>query len=157
MWALENPWWEYVVRSGAVYAIVFILLRVLGKKQIGELSPFDLVLLLIISEAVSASITGGDNSLGAAIICVTTFVVGNYLLDILGYKFRKVEIILEGNARCLIADGVIDMKVCESEFITFAEIKSALREHGIDDLKCVSLAMLETNGKVTIIKKENVS
>jgi len=153
MWALQNPWWEYVIRSGSVYALVFVLLRVFGKKQIGQLGPFDLVLLLIMSEAVSSAITGGDNSLGAAAICVATFVLGNYLLDFLSYKFRNVERVLDGEARCLITDGVIDMNICEREFITLEEIKTALREHGVKDLKSVALAMLETNGKISVIEK----
>lgn len=153
MWALQNPWWEYVIRSGSVYALVFVLLRVFGKKQIGQLGPFDLVLLLIISEAVSSALTGGDNSLSAGGICVATFVLGNYLLDFLSYKFKKVEKVLEGEARCLIVNGVIDMKVCEREFITLEEIKTALREHGVADLQSVALAMLETNGKISVIEK----
>ena len=153
MWALQNPWWEYVLRSVLIYALVFVLLRIFGKKQIGRLSPFDLVLLLIISESLSSGITGGDNSLGAAALCVTTFVMGNYLLDILSYKSKKVEKVLEGEARPLITDGVIDMKICEREYITLEEIKSALREHGVDDLKSVARAMLETNGKISVIEK----
>ncbi|QDK45674.1 DUF421 domain-containing protein [Bdellovibrio sp. ZAP7] len=153
MWALQNPWWEYVVRAILVYAAVFVLLRFMGKKQIGELSPFDLVLLLIISESVSAAITGGDNSLTAGIICVSTFVIGNYCLDILGFKSKKVERLLEGEAQKIIENGVINLELCKEEYITLDEIASALREHGIKDIRKVDLAMLETNGRITVVKQ----
>lgn len=152
MWSLQNPWWEYVVRAIIVYAAVFALLRLMGKKQIGEMSPFDLVLLLIISESVSAGITGGDNSVAAGLICVTTFVVGNYLLDILSYKSKKVERLLDGEAKKIIDKGVVDMQICKKEFITLDEIASSLREHGIKDLNEVDFATLETNGKITVVK-----
>ncbi|WP_413293775.1 DUF421 domain-containing protein [Bdellovibrio sp. HCB185ZH] len=153
MWALQNPWWEYIVRAVLIYAAVFILLRFMGKKQIGEMSPFDLVLLLIISESVSAAITGGDNSLTAGLICVTTFVVGNYSLDILGFKSKKVERILEGKAQKIIEKGVLDLELCKKEYITLDEIASSLREHGVKDIRDVDFAVLETNGKITVVKQ----
>lgn len=156
MWTLEHPWWEYLLRALLVYASVFVLLRVMGKKQIGEMSPFDLVLLLLISESVSAAMTGGDNSVGAAMICAATFVVGNYFLDILGYKSKKVERLLDGEAKTLIKNGIIDLSVCKKEFITLDEVASSLREHGIKDIKQVELATLETNGKITVIKEPAV-
>lgn len=154
MWTLQSPWWEYILRALLVYASVFVLLRVMGKKQIGEMSPFDLVLLLLISESVSAAMTGGDNSVGAAMICVATFVGGNYILDILGYKSKKIERLLDGKAKVLITNGVIDLRVCKSEFITLDEVASTLREHGLKDMKQVELATLETNGKISVIKRE---
>ncbi|WP_413584961.1 DUF421 domain-containing protein [Bdellovibrio sp. HCB274] len=152
MWTLANPWWEYVLRALIVYAAVFTLLRFMGKKQIGEMGPFDLVLLLIISESVSAGITGGDNSLAAGLICVATFVVGNFFLDILSYKFKRLEKVLDGEPRLIISKGVVDLNVCKKEFITLDEIASSLREHGIHDMKEVDYATLETNGKITVIK-----
>jgi uncharacterized membrane protein YcaP (DUF421 family) len=153
MWNLENPWWEYIFRAGLIYAAVFLLLRIVGKKQIGEMSPFDLVLLLIISEAVSAAITGGDNSLTAGLIAVTTFIGLNYVLDVLMFKSKKIEKILDGEPRLLAADGKINQKVQASEKITQEEIESVLREHGLDDLKDVAYAVLETNGQISIIPK----
>jgi uncharacterized membrane protein YcaP (DUF421 family) len=153
MWNLENPWWEYIVRSSLIYIAVFLLLRIVGKKQIGEMSPFDLVLLLIISEAVSAAITGGDNSMGAGLIAVSTFVGLNYILDVLMFKSKKIEKILDGEPQLLAANGKVNRKVQAHENITEEEIESVLREHGLDDLKDVAYAVLETNGQISIIPK----
>ncbi|UYL07994.1 DUF421 domain-containing protein [Bdellovibrio sp. SKB1291214] len=153
MWGLEHPWYEYIVRAVIIYASVFFLIRVMGKKQIGEMGPFDLVLLLIISESVSSGITGGDNSLSAALICAATFVVGNYFIDFLGFKSKKVEKLLEGEPKRIIHKGQLDFEICRREFITLDEIASCLREHGIKDIKEVDFATLETNGKITVVKE----
>jgi uncharacterized membrane protein YcaP (DUF421 family) len=155
MWSLVHPWWEYVLRSAVIYWAVFTLLRLIGKKQTGEMSPFDLVLLLIVSESVSASITGGDDSLSAGLICVSTFVIGNYLVDILSHRFKRVEKVLDGEAVKIIDHGILDNLVCNREHITFDEVASALREHGIGNIQEVEYATLETNGKITIVKAKN--
>ncbi|MEK2645276.1 DUF421 domain-containing protein [Bdellovibrio sp. BCCA] len=154
MWNLLHPWWEYILRSAVVYAVVYLLLRIVGKKQIGEMSPFDFVLLLIISESVSAGITGGDTSLAAGLIAVSTFVLMNYFFDVALYKSKKLEDILEGQPRIIIKQGEIDKKLCEKENITLGEIQSSLREKGIEDISKVRLGVLETNGKISIIKNE---
>lgn len=155
MWQLDHPWWEYIFRAGLIYIAVFVLLRVIGKKQIGEMSPFDLVLLLIISESISSAITGGDNSLTAGLIAVTTFIMVNYGMDILMYRSRKLERLLEGKPKLLIVDGVIDRSICEKEKISKGEIFSALREHGLDSVKGVAYGVLETNGQISIVKKDD--
>lgn len=154
MWSLENPWWEYILRAIVIYSVVFILLRVIGKKQIGELGPFDLVLLLIISEAVSSSLTGGDNSVTAGVISVTTFIAMNYLLDTLMFKSKKVEKILDGEPMMIIENGRINEKVRQKEKITYDEIASVLREHGVTKLSDVQFAMVETNGQISIIEDQ---
>lgn len=155
MWNLDHPWWEYIFRSVVIYAAVFFLLRVVGKKQIGEMSPFDLVLLLIISESVSAAITGGDNSISAGLIAVSTFICVNYTMDFLMFKSKKAEKFLEGEAQLIITDGKIVKDVCDKEKITREEIQSVLREHSIDELKDVSYAVLETNGQISVLKKQD--
>lgn len=155
MWNLDHPWWEYIFRSFLIYGAVFFLLRVVGKKQIGEMSPFDLVLLLIISESVSAAITGGDNSLSAGLIAVSTFIGVNYFVDTLMFKSKKIEKILDGEPQLIIADGKIIPEICKKEKITREEIQSVLREHNLDDLNEVSYAVLETNGQISVLKKRD--
>jgi uncharacterized membrane protein YcaP (DUF421 family) len=154
MWSLDHPWWEYILRAVVIYTTVFFLLRVVGKKQIGELGPFDLVLLLIISEAVSNALTGGDDSLTAGLISVTSFVVMNYLIDFLTFKSKKVEKVLDGEPLMIIKEGKINEQVRRQEKITYDEISSVLREHGISKLSDVKFAMVETNGQISIIENE---
>lgn len=152
MWSLIHPWWEYIFRAVVVYAYVFALLRIVGKKQVGELGPFDLVLLLILSEAVSTALTGGDNSLTAGLISVTTFVVMNYLVDYTTFKSKKIEKVLDGQALVIIKEGKINEQVRQKEKVTYEEIRSAMREHGVSQLSEVKFAMLETNGQISIIE-----
>jgi len=153
MWELQNPWWEYVLRSLMVYAVVFVLLRIFGKKQLGQMGPFDFVLLLILSESISSGISGGDNSLGAAIICVTTFVIANRILDILSFKSKAIETLLDGKPKEIIRNGVVNQELCRKEYISADELASSLRGRDYGNVKDVRQAILETNGKITIIKE----
>ncbi|MNT42421.1 hypothetical protein D3C72_1788400 [compost metagenome] len=153
MWELQNPWWEYVLRSLIVYAVVFVLLRTFGKKQLGQMGPFDFVLLLILSESISSGISGGDNSLGAAIICVTTFVIANRILDILCFKSKAIEKLLDGKPKEIIRNGIVNQELCRKEYISSDELASSLRGRDYGSVKDVRQATLETNGKITIIKE----
>ena len=151
MWELTVPWWEPVIRGVVIYFILFGLIRFLGKKQIGQPSPFDFILLLIISEAVSNGLVGDDHSLVGATILAATLIALNYLMDHLAFKSPKIEKLLEGEAKLLIRDGKILEDVRQKQEITMNEVMSSLREHGLTDLKEVSIGILENNGKISII------
>ncbi|MEO8657274.1 MAG: hypothetical protein ABI693_02330 [Bryobacteraceae bacterium] len=105
MFNLAIPWWEFVARGLIVYAFLLILLRITGKRQVGQLAPFDLVLLLVLSNAVQNSMTGGDNSLIGGLISATTLVVINYGIGIATFRSKKVEAIIEGRPEVLIHNG----------------------------------------------------
>src|SRR6201997_3075498 len=107
MWNLSVPWWELVVRSLIVYAFLIILLRLTGKRQVGQLSPFDLVLLLVLSNAVQNSMNGGDNSVIGGMISAATLVGVNWILGILTYRSKKLEALVEGRPDVLIRDGKV--------------------------------------------------
>lgn len=156
MWEMTNPWWELVLRAVIVYFFVFGLLRVIGKKQIGEFSPFDFVLLLIISEAVSNGLISDEYSVTGALVLAATLVAVNFCVDYLAYKFRKVEQIVEGEPRVIIQNGQILEKVRTSEGITQSELEAALREHGLKSFSDVLLGVLETNGKISIVPVASV-
>lgn len=152
MWELNSPWYELVIRALLVYAAVFGLLRFLGKKQIGQMSPFDLVLLLIISEAVSNSLIGEEYSLPGGLILAFALVITNYLVDFCAFKSKKVERLVEGHPVILMNKGELQPEVLNRQKITLSEFHSSLREHGILDLGEVNYAILETNGKISVIR-----
>src|SRR6476619_866579 len=102
MFEMAVPWWEFVVRGVVVYGFLVILLRITGKRQIGQLSPFDLVLLLIISNAVQNSMNAGDNSLIGGLISAASLVAINYVLGLITFKSAKLEAIIEGRPQVLI-------------------------------------------------------
>ncbi len=105
MFNLTVPVWELIVRSIAVYVFLIFILRISGKRQIGQLAPFDLVLLLILSNAVQNSMSGGDNSLIGGLIIATTLVLINYLVGFATYKSQKLEALIEGRPQILIHNG----------------------------------------------------
>src|SRR6202162_4095232 len=111
MWQLSLPWWEFIVRALIVYGFLIALLRLTGKRQIGQLAPFDLVLLLVLSNAVQNAMNGGDNSVLAGIISATTLIGLNYGLGYLVYRNKRLELLIEGQPEVLIHNGKLFEKV----------------------------------------------
>ena len=150
MFNLAVPWWELVIRGLIVYLFLIGLLRLTGKRQIGEFSPLDLILLLILSNAVQNSMSAGDNSLIGGLISATTLVGINYLVNLLMFKNKKFEAILEGGPQVLISQGKIFEEVMNDAKLTRLELDSTLRLAGYFELKKVKLAILENNGQVSV-------
>src|SRR5438045_8297650 len=96
MWNLSLPWWEFILRGLIVYAFLLVLLRLTGKRQIGQMAPFDLVLLLVLSNAVQNAMNGGDNSVLAGIVSAVTVVGVNWLVGLLTDKSKRMEELIEG-------------------------------------------------------------
>jgi uncharacterized membrane protein YcaP (DUF421 family) len=150
MFELAVPWWEFVVRGVVVFVFLIVLLRLTGKRQIGQLSPFDLVLLLIISNAVQNSMNAGDNSLIGGLISATSLVAINYVVGLLTFKSRKLEDIVEGRPQILVHNGLVFEDIMLDAKLTRQELDSTLRQLGFFEIKEVKLAILENNGKVTV-------
>ena len=150
MFNLAVPWWELVIRGLIVYLFLIGLLRLTGKRQIGEFSPLDLILLLILSDAVQNSMSAGDNSLTGGLISAATLVGINYFVNLLMFKSKKFEAILEGGAQVLISQGQIFENVMNDAKLTRLELDSTLRLAGYFELKKVKLAILENNGRVSV-------
>ena len=150
MFNLAVPWWELVIRGLIVYLFLIGLLRLTGKRQIGEFSPLDLILLLILSNAVQNSMSAGDNSLIGGLISATTLVGINYFVNLLMFKNKKFEAILEGGSQVLISQGKIFEEVMNDAKLTRLELDSTLRLAGYFELKKVKLAILENNGRVSV-------
>src|SRR5258708_13150981 len=96
MWKLAVPWWELILRGAIVYVFLVVLLRLTGKRQVGQLAPFDLVLLLVLSNAVQNSMNGGDNSLVGGLISATTLIALNYTIGFATFRSKRLEAIVEG-------------------------------------------------------------
>jgi uncharacterized membrane protein YcaP (DUF421 family) len=105
MWNLSLPWWEFVARGAIVYFFLLVLLRVTGKRQVGQLAPFDLVLLLILSNGVQNAMNGGDNSIFGGLILATTLVLLNHAVGFATFRSRKLEAMVEGRPQVLIRHG----------------------------------------------------
>lgn len=153
MFELDTPWTELVLRGTMVYLALFILLRFLGKKHLGEMTPFDLLLLLIISEAVEGALLNGDKSITGGLVVVITLLVLAAIMNWLSFKSRKAEKIIEGIPKVIIRDGHPIDHVMQSERITINQLMESCREQGILKIADVGIGLVETNGKISIIKK----
>src|ERR1700704_3252211 len=107
MWNMTVPAWELIVRGTVVYIFMLILLRITGKRQVGQLAPFDLVLLLVLSNAVQNSMNAGDNSLVGGLISAATLVALNYVVGMVTYRSKKLESLIEGRPQILIHNGTL--------------------------------------------------
>lgn len=151
MFNLAIPWWELVLRSVLVFIALMVLLRLTGKRQVGQLAPNDLVLLLILSNAVQNSMNGGDNSLIGGIISAVTLVGLNYGLNKLTLKSRKLERFIEGRPQIIVRNGHLYDSVLNDAGITHNELDGALRQNGCSSVALVKLAILETNGSISVL------
>src|ERR1700710_1907521 len=108
MWEISLPhWWEFIVRAVVVSGFLLVLLRLTGKRQIGQLAPFDLVLLLVLSNAVQNSMNGGDNSLVGGLMSATTLVALNYGIGYATFRSKRLEALIEGRPLLIIHNGHI--------------------------------------------------
>ena len=151
MFKLAVPWWEFIVRGFVVYAFLLILLRVTGKRQVGQLAPFDLVLLLVLSNAVQNSMNAGDNSLVGGLISATTLVVLNYGVGIATFRNKKLEAIIEGRPEILIHNGKLFPEVMRRAHLTHHELQAALRQAGCSCVEDVHSAILENSGSISVV------
>ena len=127
MWTLAIPVWELVLRGTVVYVFLLLLLRVTGKRQIGQLAPFDLVLLLVLSNAVQNSMNGGDNSLIGGLVSAGTLVGLNFALGYGIFRSKKLEALVEGRPQVIIHNGRVFEEVMRSAKLTHHELSAALR------------------------------
>ena len=155
MWTIGLPHWsEFLVRAGVVYLFLLILLRMTGKRQVGQMAPFDLVLLLVLSNAVQNSMNGGDNSLVGGLISAATLVGINWAVSWMTFRSKRLEQIIEGRPTILIHDGKIDQKEMSRAQMTQHELNAALRSYGVSEIEAVRFAILENNGHVTVVPRK---
>ena len=151
MFDLGTPWWEILVRTGVVYVALLFGFRLSGKRQIGQMTPFDLVLILLIANAVQNAMVGPDNSLYGGLIAAGALLVLNLAVarfrDRAGI-FRKL---VEGEPAVLISDGNLVPEAIRREGIDMQELEQAIREHGLAGLNEVKMAVLEVDGTISVV------
>src|SRR5262252_1091700 len=147
MFQLAIPWFEFIIRGIIVYAFLLILLRLTGKRQVGQLAPFDLVLLLVLSNAVQNSMNGGDNSVIGGLISATTLVALNWIIGYATFRNKRFEQFVEGKPQIIIHDGHVYRDVMNRERLTQHELEAALRAAGCASVADVHFAVLDNNGQ----------
>lgn len=147
---------EIVIRTAIVYLVILIGLRLTGKREVGQMTPFDLVLLLLISNAVQNAMTGPDTSVTGGIVAASTMLLLNAGVTQLVWRNRKARKIIEGTPTLLIRHGKILEENLAKEKVTSDSLTQALREHGIATITDVSIAVLEIDGSISVLKNDEV-
>ncbi len=154
MFVLSLPILEKILRPIIVYVFLIVGLRLSGKRELAQLNPFDLVVLLTLSNTVQNAIIGDDNSVTGGIIGATSLLAINYLVVRFLYDHRKLDQLVEGSADILIEDGKVHEHKLKKELITKQELAAAARKQGFDTLSEVHQCILEPGGTLTFIAKK---
>lgn len=147
---------QIVLRTGLIYLLVLVGVRLSGKREVGQMTPFDLTLLLLLSNSVQNAMTGPDTSLAGGAVAAATLLVFNYLVaDVSGFsrRFRKL---VQGEPSLLIHDGKIIEAHMAKERVSMDELHRALREHGINRVDQVALSVLEVDGSISCLKYDEI-
>jgi uncharacterized membrane protein YcaP (DUF421 family) len=157
MFNLSVPWWEFVVRGVAVYAFLLVFLRLTGRRQLGQYDPFDLILLLILSNAVQNSMIAGDESLPGGLISALTLIGCHALTAQLTWRHPVLARWIDGKPQVLIESGQLHTEVMRGQRLTADDVHAALRAAGCLQTHEVERATIETNGQITVVLRNRDS
>jgi len=147
---------EIALRTAVIYAVVLLGMRLSGKREVGQMTPFDLTLLLLISNAVQNAMTGPDTSLLGGVVAASTLLLLNYLIAEVSGGNRRFRKFVEGQPSLLVHDGEVITSHMAKEHVSMDELQSALREHGIASYHDVALAVLEVDGSISCLKYDEI-
>jgi len=147
---------EVVIRTGVIYLFVLVGVRLSGKREVGQMTPFDLTLLLLLSNAVQNAMVGPDNSLMGGVVAAATLLTLNYFVAELSGANRRFRKFVQGSPTLLVHNGEVISAHMAREHVTVDELQRSLREHGISCIPEVALAVLEVDGSISILKYDDV-
>ena len=145
---------DIVLRAVVVFAFLLVLTRVIGRRELSSLQPFDLILLIILGDAVQQGLTQDDYSLTGALLAVGTIAVLQVFVSWIGYRFPRARPVLEGTPIIVVQDGEVIERNLKRERLDVEEVAEAARQQGIAHLSQVQWAVLETTGKISFIKRD---
>ncbi len=148
---------QIVMRTGVIYLLILIGVRLSGKREVGQMTPFDLVLLLLLSNSVQNAMTGPDTSLAGGAVAASTLLILNYLLAGFSGSNRRFRRLIEGEPSLLVHDGKVMESHMAKERVSMDELHRALREHGINSCDQVALAVLEVDGSISCVKYDEIT
>lgn len=144
---------EIVVRVAIVYVALLVMMRVSGRRTMSDVTPMDIMLLLLVSETVSPSLTAGDESLTAGLVAAATLIALAVALSALVFRSRTAERLLSGATATLVRDGRLDDRVMRRYRITREDLDMALHREGLEHVADVRRAFVEADGEITVVKK----
>lgn len=152
MFDLQIPWWEFIVRASVVYIALLVMVRLTGKRTVGQFTPFDLIVVMLLAEAVSDSLRGGDESLVGGLIAAATLVTIDVAIAFASSRSQKVDNVLQGTPVVIGRDGVIYTDVLKSQRVPEADLEKALRSADCQ-IEEMRMAILEADGNISILKR----
>jgi uncharacterized membrane protein YcaP (DUF421 family) len=144
---------DVAIRTAVIYVVLIAGLRIAGKREVGQLSIFDLIVLLVIADAVQNAMVGQNTSLAGGIVAAITLITLDKLLNVVTERVPRVRKLLEGESQELIRDGVVLEDALRKEGIDDEDLAAALRRQGVLDPSEVRLAVLETDGSISVVAK----
>lgn len=150
---MANPWWEFILRAGAVYLVVLLMVRITGKRTVGQFTPFDLIVVVLLGESVGESMVGGDHSLLGGLILAGTLLALNWLVGFISARSPRFDEMIEGRPVLIARNGELFHDVLVQQSLNVKDFEDAMRQANCNDLSNVELAMLETSGHITVVKK----
>ena len=140
--------------TAAVYAFIVIALRLFGKTEVAQLSLIDLVFILLISNAVQNAMVGADSTLAGGLVAATTLFVMNYLLKVFIYRIPWLNKLVQGKPVTLVRHGQVDTRALQRAMLTRDELMEAMREHGVERIGDVDMAILEVDGNISVLSDQ---
>jgi len=154
MLKLSVPWWELIVRSVVIYAVFFVGLRIFGKRELGQFTTFDLVLVLLVANALQPAITGPDSSVTGGVIIIIILLVINRGVALLRSYWPWFDQLIEPAPTIVLQDGKLLKKAMQKEGLSDNDVEMAIREHGVSKIEDVKLACLEEDGSISVVTND---
>ncbi|HKW50116.1 MAG TPA: YetF domain-containing protein [Candidatus Eisenbacteria bacterium] len=151
---LSNPLLNIVARTAIIYLALLVGIRLTGKRQVGQFTPFDLLLLLLLSNAVQNAMVGPDTSVAGGLIAAGTLFAANGIVAAVARRSRHAAKVVEGTPTLLIRHGEVIQESLDREGISKEDLQRALREHGVEDVKLVRAAILEVDGSISVLRED---
>lgn len=152
--SLSMPWWAFVARALIVYFTLLLMIRMSGKRTMGQFTPFDMLLVVLLGNTVQNAMIGDDISVGGGLLLAATMIAVNWLVGWLSSRNGRIESLIEGVPVLLARDGQVFKDVLRRELISHADFAKSMRAAGCEDVGDISLAVLETDGHITLALRE---
>lgn len=151
MFELSVPWWELPLRVITIYGVLLVLVRVSGKRTVGQFTPFDLLVVLLLSETVSSGLAGGDQSVTGALLAAASLIAVNLLVAAWTARSTRLQTLVEGDPVCIGRDGRLFEDKLKENHVPRMDVECALRQADCD-LKDLKFAFLEADGGISVLK-----
>ncbi|WP_137921620.1 YetF domain-containing protein [Hydrogenophaga sp. 2FB] len=151
MFALSSPWWETPARAAIIYLVLLVLVRVSGKRTVGQFTPFDLLVVMLLSESVSAGLSGQEDSVTGGLLAAVTLIALNVVVAVMSARSGRLQRLVEGAPVLIGRDGRMYAAIIKRNHVPMMDVERALREADckLEDMK---YAFLEADGGISVLK-----